>query len=133
CVQCLGCEAACPSTVPFGHLVEGTNAALVEHPAPAKEAARTSRRFGEWCALTLVLPRHAVLLALTWVLLVAQRLHLVPKRFGLPRLSAGSLRSPLVADGAPSDAYLFPGCVMDAWQRDVHRAALRVMRAAGAR
>ena len=132
CVQCLGCEAACPSTVPFGHLVEGTNVALVEHPAPAADAGRTSRRFGEWVALTVVLPRHALLLAVTWVLLVAQRLHLVPKRFGLPRLSAASLRTPLVADAAPTDASLFTGCVMDAWQRDVHRAALRVMRATGA-
>jgi glycolate oxidase iron-sulfur subunit len=132
CVQCLGCEAACPSTVPFGHLVEGANVALADHPAPAQDARRTSRRFGEWFALTLVLPRHAVLLALTWVLLVAQRVHLVPKRFGLPRLSSASLRTPLVADAAPADAFLFPGCVMDAWQRDVHRAALRVMRATGA-
>src|SRR5260221_13793815 len=58
--------------------------------------------------------------------------------YGLPRLSASSLSSPLVADtvspeDGPFDAYLFPGCVMDAWQRDVHRAALRVMRASGAR
>jgi glycolate oxidase iron-sulfur subunit len=79
-----------------------------------------------------------VLLALTWVLLVAQRLHLVPKRFGLPRLSVDALRTPLVADAdseleGPVDAYLFPGCVMDAWQRDVNRAALRVMRATDAR
>lgn len=132
CVQCLGCEAACPSTVPFGHLIEGTNQALVEHPAPATEVRRSSRRVSEWAAFTLVLPRHAVLLALTWLLLVAQRVHLVPKRFGLPTLSADSLRTPLVADAAPVDAYLFPGCVMDAWQRDVHRAALRVMRASGA-
>jgi glycolate oxidase iron-sulfur subunit len=132
CVQCLGCEAACPSTVPFGHLVEGANVALAQHPAPRRNPVRASRRVGEWAALTLVLPRHAVLLALTWLLLVAQRLRLVPKRFGLPRLSAASLRAPLVADDAPTDAYLFPGCVMDAWQRDVHRAALRVMRAAGA-
>jgi glycolate oxidase iron-sulfur subunit len=138
CVQCLGCEAACPSTVPFGHLVEGTNQALVDHPAPATDASRTSHRLGEWVALGIVLPRHGLLLALTWMLLVAQRLHLVPKRFGLPRLSARSLRTPLVAAAdAPQDgsvdAYLFPGCVMDAWQRDVHRAALRVMRATGAR
>ena len=119
CVQCLGCEAACPSTVPFGHLVEGANIALVDHPPPAADTARTSRRLGEWVALT-------------WVLLIAPRLHLVPKRFGLPRLSAASLRTPLVADAEPTDAYLFPGCVMDAWQRDVHRAALRVMRATGA-
>jgi glycolate oxidase iron-sulfur subunit len=133
CVQCLGCEAACPSTVPFGHLVEATNRALTDHPAPARDTTRTSRRFGEWAALTLVLPRHAVLVALTWVLLVAQRLHLVPTRFGLPRLSTRSLREPLTGDAAPIDAHLFPGCVMDAWQRDVHRAALRVMHATGAR
>ncbi len=36
-----------------------------------------------------------------------------------------------MADPDP-DAHLFTGCVMDAWQRDVHRAALTVMRAAGA-
>jgi glycolate oxidase iron-sulfur subunit len=133
CVQCLGCEAACPSTVPFGHLVEGANEALVDHAAPATDATRTSRRVGEWVALTVVLPRHALLIAITWVLLVAQRLHLVPARVGLPRLSSRSLRAPLTTDPAPLDAYLFPGCVMDAWQREVHRAALRVMRAAGAR
>ena len=34
---------------------------------------------------------------------------------------------------ADPDAYLFTGCVMDAWQRDIHRATLRVMRATGAR
>ena len=27
CVQCRGCEAACPSSVPFGRLMEGTRAA----------------------------------------------------------------------------------------------------------
>ena len=84
-----------------------------------------------------MLPRHAVLLALTWVLLVAQRLHLVPAAVR-PAAPVGRDRcarrsSPTsFRDGAPVDAYLFPGCVMDAWQRDVHRAALRVMRAAGA-
>ncbi len=88
----------------------------------------------EWAGYVLVLPRHPVLLALTWVVLVAQRLHLVPRRFGIPRLSGASLREPLVADGGPApDAFLFPGCVMDAWQRDVHRAALATMRATGAR
>jgi glycolate oxidase iron-sulfur subunit len=64
---------------------------------------------------------------------VGQRLRLVPRRFGLPRLSARSLATPLAVDrgGAP-DAWLFPGCVMDAWLRDTHRAAARVMRATGA-
>ncbi len=133
CVQCRGCEAACPSTVPFGHLIEGAHQALADHPAPATDARRTARRFTEWFGLTVLLPHHRLLIATTWVLLVAQRFRLVPRRLGLPKLSARALRTPLGADDPPADAYLFPGCVMDAWQRDVHRAALRVMRAAGAR
>ncbi len=133
CVQCLGCEAACPSTVPFGHLIEGANQALASTPTGPRDPARASRRVGEWLGLAVVLPRHWLLLAVTWFLLAGQRLHLVPRRLGLPRLTARSLRTPLVADPAPTDAYLYPGCVMDAWQRDVHRAATAVMRATGAR
>jgi len=136
CVQCRGCEAACPSTVPFGHLIEGANEALAARPASARQGpARASRRWAEAIAFVVVLPRHRVLLAATWLLLVAQRVRLVPRRFGLPRLSARSLRTPLTVDaaGPVTDAYLFPGCVMDAWQRDVHRAAIRVMQATGAR
>jgi glycolate oxidase iron-sulfur subunit len=129
CVQCRGCEAACPSSVPFGHLMEGARAALDQH----RRADRSwHRRIAEWAGYRVVLPRHWLLLALTWVLLVAQRLHLVPRRFGLPRLSARSLARPLRARTGARDAYLFPGCVMDAWQRDVHRAALRVMGATDA-
>ena len=132
CVQCLGCEAACPSTVPFGHLIEGANQALAAASVDPHHPARATRRLAEGIGFRLVLPRHWLLLAATWVLLVVQRLHLVPRRFGLPQLSARSLRTPLVADPGPPDAFLFPGCVMDAWQRDTHRAAAAVMRAAGA-
>jgi glycolate oxidase iron-sulfur subunit len=71
-------------------------------------------------------------MTLTWILLVAQRLHLVPRRLGIPRLSARSLREPLGPGPAAPAVSFFPGCVMDAWQRDVHRAALATMRATGA-
>jgi glycolate oxidase iron-sulfur subunit len=129
CVQCRGCEAACPSGVPFGHLMEGAREALVH---ARRAPVNTPRRLAEWFGYVVVLPRHWLLLALTWPAWVAQRLRLVPKRVGLPRLSVRSLRRPLRGDANP-DVYLFTGCVMDAWQRDVHRAALEVMRAAGAR
>ena len=125
CLVCRGCEVACPSGVQFGHLMEGARAAI----QPRRSGRR---RIGEWLGYRIVLPHHAVLIALTWLLAVAQRLRLVPKRFGLPRISFRSLRTPLVADPNP-DSFLFTGCVMDAWQRDVHRSALHVMRAAGAR
>ena len=124
CIQCRACEAACPSGVQFGHLMEDAREAL----APLRSRRR---RAVEWVGYRAVLPNRRVLAVATRMTAVGQRMHLVPKRFGVPRLA---LRAPaaLVADAAP-DAYLFTGCVMDAWQRDIHRAALRVMRATGAR
>lgn len=130
CIQCRGCEAACPSSVPFGRLMEGTRAAMRSRRV---ERRSTVQRAGEWLAYRHVLVRHRLLLALTWMLWLAQRLGIVPRRLGIPRLRARALRTPLAAGGpGTGDAYLFPGCVMDAWQRDVHRDAIAVMRAAGA-
>jgi len=125
CVSCRGCEAACPSCVHFGELMESTRAAL---PPPRSLLRRTA----EWLGYAVVLPRHWLLLACTWAVWGAQRLHLVPARLGLPRLKCRSLREPLdVPIGGAPDAWLFTGCVMDAWMRDTHRSAARVMRATG--
>ncbi len=116
CVQCRGCETACPSAVPFGRLMEATRASL----AP---------RRGPWLRMALR--------ALSWPRLVragssaaalAQRAHLVPARFGLPAHLVVR-RQPLRPTG--TDGWLFTGCVMDAWQRPVHAAVLEVARAAG--
>jgi glycolate oxidase iron-sulfur subunit len=118
CVQCRGCETACPSAVPFGRLMEGTRSALA-----------TSGRYTPWWQRLAyrVLGHHRLLVAGSRALAVAQRVRLVPRRLGLPRLP---LRSPpLRATGA--DVWLFTGCVMDAWQRDVHAAAIAVLGAAG--
>ncbi|HET9729287.1 MAG TPA: (Fe-S)-binding protein [Acidimicrobiia bacterium] len=122
CVECRGCEAACPSGVQFGALMEHTRAAI----APS---APRWRRTAETIVLRLVLPVHWVLLALTRLLALAQRTHLVPQRLGLPRISLRPLDVPI---GGNPDAWLFTGCVMDAWFRDTHRAAARVMSATGA-
>jgi glycolate oxidase iron-sulfur subunit len=118
CVQCRGCETACPSGVPFGRLMEGTRSTL----------AAAGRYTPWWQRLAYrVLGHHRLLVAGSRALAVAQRARLVPRRLGLPRLP---LRSrPLVATG--SDVWLFAGCVMDAWQRDVHAAAFAVLSAAG--
>jgi len=120
CVQCLGCETACPSGVEFGHLMEGTRAAL------AAEGRITPR----WQRLGLrMLLRRRLLLAGSRLLALGQRFRLVPsRRLGLPeRLPIRQRR--LKASGG--DAWLFTGCVMDAWQREVHLAVQRVVQAAG--
>lgn len=117
CVQCRGCEPACPSGVRFGHLMEATRATL----ATDRRITPRWQRAG-----FAVLGRHRLLLAGSTLLAIGQRLHLVPKRLGLPHLP---LRRPakLVATG--SDAWLFTGCVMDAWLRDVHEATATVLTA----
>src|SRR5262249_50666938 len=116
CVQCLGCETACPSGVPFGRLMEGTRASL------AAEHRFTPR----WQRLAyLALGHRRLLVAGSRALAGAQRLRLVPRRLGLPRLPLR--QRPLAATG--TDVWLFTGCVMDAWQRDVHEATLAVLAA----
>jgi len=118
CVQCRACEPACPSSVPYGHLME-----------QVKETLADERKITPtWQRLAYKPLSHPRLLQLgTRALAVAQRINVVPKRLGLGELP--SSQEPLEASG--TDVYLFTGCVMDAWQRDVHQAGQRVVEAAG--
>jgi glycolate oxidase iron-sulfur subunit len=118
CVQCRGCEPACPSGVPFGHLMAGTRAAL----ADAHVVTPRWQRLG-YAALA----RPRLLRATSRALALAQRAHFVPKALGLPPLPLSD--RPLTASG--DDVVLFTGCVMDAWQRDVHRDTKAVLEASG--
>ena len=119
CVQCLGCEPACPSGVPYHRLIEGARAHLADNH-------QLTPRWQRWGLA--VLPHHRTLAAGSKVLAVAQRAHLVPPRVGLARIPI---------DGGPAvvptgnDAWLFTGCVMDAWMRATHRATATVLDALG--
>lgn len=119
CIQCRGCEPACPSGVPYGRLIEATRTTLASQ-------GRTTPRLQRWGLAAL--GRPALLQAGARLLAVGQRLHLVPKRLGF------SQRLPLRQRPLPTtgkDVLLFTGCVMDATQRHVHRAAIDVLTAAG--
>lgn len=120
CVQCRGCEPACPSNVEFGALMEQTRASLAD-----------SKRITPWWQRVgfRVLGHHRLLLAGSTLLAVAQRAHLVPKRLGLTRLP---LRRPERLTATGSDVWLFTGCVMDAWQRSTHHATAALITATGA-
>ncbi len=118
CVQCRACEAVCPSSVQFGHLMAGARETLTAETRYVPRWQRLGYR---------VLTHHRLLVAGSRALAVAQRLHVVPSRVSLPRLPLRS--APLRATG--DDVWLFTGCVMDAWQRPVHGAVIRVLAAAG--
>jgi len=123
CVQCRGCEPACPSGVPFGHLIEHTKAALAERGTITPRWQRVAFR---------TLGHHRLLLAGSTLLAGAQRLRLVPKRLGLPRLRLRRGPRPVPARAERRDVWLFTGCVMDAWMRPTHRATAGLIEAAGA-
>ena len=115
CVQCRGCEPACPSGVPYGHLQEGVREGLAAEGTITPWWQRLAFR---------ALPRHRLLLMGSTALAVAQRLHLVPERAGLSRLPIRR-GAPLASTG--DQAWLFTGCVMDAWLRQTHRNTAKVL------
>jgi glycolate oxidase iron-sulfur subunit len=129
CVQCRGCEPACPSGVPFGHLIEATRATIAA-PGGASRPPWWQR------AALSVLGRHRMLLVGSTALAIAQHLRVVPsRRLGLPDrlpLRRPRLQSSANRANATETVWLFTGCVMDAWQRDVHLAVQRVVEATGA-
>ena len=119
CVQCRGCEPACPSGVQFGALMEQTRTVL----------ATEGRITPWWQRLGFrVLSRHRLLLAGSTALAVGQRLRLVPKRFGIPALP---IRRVPTVEATGNDVWLFTGCVMDAWQRETHRNTAALIGLAG--
>ncbi len=125
CVQCRGCETACPSGVPFGRLIEPARETLVDRSlARPPRAFRLALRALRW---------HRLVLAGSSLLGLAQRLRLVPggaaRRLGLP--ARVPLRRPRLRPSG-TDVWLFTGCVMDAWMRDIHADAQRVVEATGA-
>ena len=124
CVQCRGCEPACPSDVPFGSLMAATRA----------ELASTGRVTPRWQRLAFAaLARHRLLLVGSTALAVAQRLRLVPPRLGR-RLGIGPLplRRPAPLTSTGDDVWILTGCVMDAWQRGTHRSTAALVAATGA-
>ena len=108
CVQCRGCEPACPSGVPYGHLIEGTREMLAE----------TGRITPWWQKIGFsMLSRHRLLLAASsaktihrWAQIhfAGLRQHLVPHNLVDSKLDVQPLAELLRSLACPQTACAVP-------------------------
>ena len=147
CIQCLGCETACPAGVDYGHMMEVTREALASQTSYVPRLRRMAYKM---LGMPRLLGAGSRLLGLAQrlgVLRAVGRLGRIPQARGGPARSmrAALRRMGVSAQATPQvpvrqrplrpsgdDVWLFTGCVMDAWMRDTHRAAQSVIEATGA-
>lgn len=143
CIQCRACEAACPSGVPYGNLIEAT-VSQVERRRSRSLAARLAGQL----ALNMILPRQRRLELLTLRLRLYQKsgFHWAVRRTRIlsalaPGLAELEMSAPTVSKqrirargqvipavgSARARAAMFSGCIMPLMHGPQMGAAMRVL------
>jgi Fe-S oxidoreductase len=132
CLGCRACETACPSGVPYGHLLEATRATLAEHRPIPFVARAILWVFERPRLLAAAMTGGRVLRALG----IARLLAKLPGRpgFGMAMLAStkrsqslarASMPSP--SKGARGTVALLTGCVMEGLFAETNRATERTL------
>lgn len=136
CLGCRGCESACPSGVPYGHLLEATRETLSsQRPLPfAARAVLAVFKRPALLAVALAFARFARASRLS--VLLAK----LPGRLGFPLAMLESTRSPFTHRPYQTarreegeSVTLLTGCVMEGLYAATNRATERVLATNGYR
>jgi len=130
CLGCRACETACPSGVPYGHLLEATRATLAEY-RPIPFVARVILSAFERRPLLALAMWGGRILRGTGI---ARRLAHRPGRFGFAmamlastRRDAAQTRATPTSTGARGTVALLTGCVMEGLFTATNRATERAL------
>ncbi len=136
CLGCRGCETACPSGVPYGHILEAARATLNETEPPPRLARAVLAMFARPRFLALALAGARVL-RLTGIARLLARL---PGRLGFACAMLAASAPPLAtrayvpsARGVRGTVAVLAGCVMRGLFAHVNRATERVLSTNGYR
>ena len=130
CLGCRACETACPSGVPYGHLLEATRATLAEHRPIPFVARMILSVFERPRLLALAMLGGRILRGLG----IARLLAKLPGRAGFAMAMLASTRrtDSIKRDvgrstGARGSVALLTGCVMEGLFTDTNRATERAL------
>src|SRR5438067_4549946 len=132
CLGCRGCETACPSGVPYGHMLEAMRATLYERQPPPRLARVVLAVFARRRLLTLALLGARLFRATRIPRLLAR---VVPGRLGFALAMLASTEPAVRArrwtprgTGARGTATPLAGCVMRGLFGHTNAATRRVLR-----
>jgi glycolate oxidase iron-sulfur subunit len=130
CLGCRACETACPSGVPYGHLLEATRATLTREQPNPPIARLILFVFARRTLLRLAMLGGRVARATR----ISRLLSRLPGRLGFAMAMLESTRAPVrraryrpAGDGVHGTTTLLTGCVMEGLFAETNRATERTL------